>query len=88
MGVASRMRFLADGSEYDLSFSSDLSLSRVFAYRRFDNAMAGFLQCVSELVTQITMEDPSFVFPYAIVKEKIGPVHHMLSVRYQVSCSK
>jgi hypothetical protein len=78
------MRYLPDGSLYDLNFSSDLSLSRVFWYRRFDHAIVGFLQCVSELVTQITMEDPSFVFPYSIVKEKIGPSHSLLSVRYQV----
>lgn len=78
------MRFKEDASLYDLNFSSDLSFGRVFYYRRFDNAIAGFLHCVGELTARITMEDPSFVFPYAIVKDKIGPLNALLSVRYQV----
>lgn len=85
MGVMSKMRNISENALYELYFSSDLSLGRFFWYRKYDNAICGFLQCVGEIVTQVSMEDPSYVFPYAISKEKIGPHAAMISVRYQFS---
>ncbi len=55
---ATQMRNVAENSVYDLNFNSDLSLGRLFWYRKYDNAVCGFLHCVGELATKITMQDP------------------------------
>ena len=42
----------------------DLSLVRLFWYRRFDNGMVAFLECLTELAAQIQMRDKNFRLPY------------------------
>jgi beclin 1 len=84
-GVSSRMLHKGDGVAYELNGSSDVTLGRLFWYRKFDLAITGFLACVEQLVVYITRQDPSFLFPYVIAKDRIGPSNGMLSVRYQFS---
>lgn len=84
-GVSSRMLHKGDGAIYELNGSSDVTLGRLFWYRKFDLAITGFLACVEQLVVHVTRQDPSFLFPYAISKDRIGPAHAMLTVRYQFS---
>ena len=73
-GTASRMRNKADGSVYELSGYGELSLGKLFWYRKFDTAILGFVACVAELVNLVTNNDPSFLFPYNISKDKIGEI--------------
>lgn len=84
-GVSSRMLLKNDGVAYELNGSSDVTLGRLFWYRKFDLAITGFLACVEQLVIHVTRQDPSFLFPYTINKDRIGPPQAMLSVRYQFS---
>ena len=72
-----------DGTIFELNGSSDATLGRLFWYRKFDAALVGFLSCVEELCTTVAARDPSFLFPYSVVRDRIGPPNAMLSVRYQ-----
>lgn len=88
MGTCSQMSHRAQqGQRYDLNANyGDLSLTRLFWWRNFDTACAGFLSCVADLVNNVTRQDPSFLFPYVIQKDKIGPPNGtMLSVRYKAA---
>ncbi len=42
----------------------DLSLVRLFWYRRFDNGMVAFLECLTELAAHIQTRDKNFRLPY------------------------
>jgi beclin 1 len=84
-GVSSRMLLKNDGVAYELNGSSDVTLGRLIWYRKFDLAITGFLACVEQLVVYISRQDPSFLFPYVIAKDRIGPQNALLSVRYQFS---
>jgi len=72
MGSYSKMERISDKSTYELYGSSDISLGRLFWYRRFDNGMAAFLQCLSELGEFAESQDKSFRLPYKIDKDRIG----------------
>jgi len=72
MGSFSRMQRLQDQSQYELYGSSDISLGRLFWYRRFDTAMVGFLFCVKELADACEQKNKAFRLPYRIDKDKIG----------------
>lgn len=62
----------SSGSEMELYGSSDLSLSRIFWYRRFDNGLVAFLQCIADLEAHCQTVDPSFKLPYPIKGDKVG----------------
>mmetsp|Transcript_7424 Transcript_7424/g.10285 ORF Transcript_7424/g.10285 Transcript_7424/m.10285 type:complete len:464 (+) Transcript_7424:24-1415(+) len=72
MGSNSKMEKLSDKSSYELFGSSDISLGRLFWYRRFDTGMVAFLQCLSELGDYAESQDRTFKLPYKIDKDKIG----------------
>lgn len=60
---------------YELYGSSDISLGKLFWYRRFDNAMLAFLDCVREVSDYVTQKrDPNFQLPHKIEGEKIGGI--------------
>lgn len=44
--------------------SGDLSLGRLFWYRRFDSGMAAFLSCVAEIGEYAESKDKTFKLPY------------------------
>ena len=51
---------IEDKSHYELYGSSDISLGRLFWYRRFDKAMVAFLDCVNQLINFATNQDITF----------------------------
>jgi Apg6 BARA domain len=73
-GSFSRIQRRSDENVFELYGSSDISLGRLFWYRRFDQAMVGFLQCVSELGQYTAKRDRSrnFKLPHTIDKDRIG----------------
>eukprot|EP01116_Phalansterium_solitarium_P004222 TRINITY_DN15155_c0_g1_i1.p1 TRINITY_DN15155_c0_g1~~TRINITY_DN15155_c0_g1_i1.p1 ORF type:complete len:631 (+),score=232.81 TRINITY_DN15155_c0_g1_i1:200-2092(+) len=72
MGSMSKLERLSDGAQYELYGSSDISLGRLFWYRRFDNGMVAFLACLKEIGDYAESQDPKFQLPYRIDKDKIG----------------
>jgi hypothetical protein len=66
------MERISDKSTYELFGSSDISLGRLFWYRRFDNGMVAFLQCLSELSGHAEAQDKNFRLPHKIDRDKIG----------------
>jgi len=72
MGSCSKMEKINDQSSYELYGSSDISLGRLFWYRRFDNGMMAFLACLRELGDYAEFQDRTFKLPYRIDKDKIG----------------
>jgi beclin 1 len=40
---------------------------RLFWYRRFDNGMVAFLECVQELANHVQLRDKNFRLPYKCV---------------------
>jgi beclin 1 len=62
----------SSGHEMELYGSSELSLSRLFWYRRFDNGLVAFLQCIADLEAHCQAIDPQFKLPYAIKGDKVG----------------
>jgi beclin 1 len=62
----------SSGNEMELYGSSELSLSRLFWYRRFDNGLVAFLQCIADLEAHCQVIDPQFKLPYAIKGDKVG----------------
>eukprot|EP01119_Soliformovum_irregulare_P015005 TRINITY_DN4177_c0_g1_i1.p1 TRINITY_DN4177_c0_g1~~TRINITY_DN4177_c0_g1_i1.p1 ORF type:complete len:400 (+),score=81.72 TRINITY_DN4177_c0_g1_i1:168-1202(+) len=79
MGSNSKMERISDKSTYELFGSSDVSLGRLFWYRRFDNGMVAFLGCLKELGDFAEAKDKAFRLPYRIEKEKINE----MSIRMQ-----
>jgi beclin 1 len=47
--------------------SSDISLGRLFWYRRFDYGMVAFLGCLKEVVDYAESKDKNFRVPYKYV---------------------
>ena len=66
MGSTTRIEKIDDNSMYELFDSREITLGRLFWYRRFDNAMIGLLRCLAEICDYIHSVDPSFhpPFPY------------------------
>lgn len=56
----------------ELSGSNDLTLGRLFWYRKFDAAMEALLTCIAELGDCASSQDPKFKLTYAIDKDKIN----------------
>lgn len=79
IGSASKMERISDRSTYELYGSSDISLGRLFWYRRFDYGMAAFLGCLKEMGEFVENQDKSFKLPYRIDKDKVGD----MSIRIQ-----
>jgi len=79
MGSFSKMTKKDDTNQYELYGSNELSLSKLFWYRRFDQALQWLLQCIRELSDHASSMDPSFKQRYIIKNEKIGDV----SIRLQ-----
>lgn len=74
MGSFSKIERVDDGSKFDLYGSSDISLGRLFWYRRFESAMVGYLRCLREFGDYAQTQDTQFVLPYRINQDsdKIG----------------
>ena len=60
--------------------SSDLSLGKLFWYRRYDHAMIAFLQCIKQIGDEAEALDRTFKLPYRIEKDLINNV----SIKYQI----
>ncbi len=61
-----------NGSTYELFGSSDISLGRLFWYRRFDNGMVAFLMCLKEMGDFAEQRDKTFHMPHKMEKDKVG----------------
>lgn len=74
IGSFSKIERIEDGSKFDLFGSSDISLGRLFWYRRFESAMVGYLRCLKDLGDYAQSQESSFQLPYKINQdaEKIG----------------
>ena len=59
-GSTSTMLKLEDQTKFELYGSSDISLGRLFWYRRFDTAMIAFLDCVNQLIQFAIKSDITF----------------------------
>ncbi|KAH3744357.1 autophagy protein Apg6 family protein [Pelomyxa schiedti] len=79
LGCSSRVEKLDSHITYELFGDPNVSIGRLFWYRRFDNAVAGFVCCVKELADYMQAVDPGFVLPYPIKDDHVGE----LSVRIQ-----
>ncbi|PRP79077.1 hypothetical protein PROFUN_13179 [Planoprotostelium fungivorum] len=88
MGSSSKMERISDNSPYELYGSGDLSLGRLFWYRRFDSGMAAFLSCVSEIGEYAESKDKTFKLPYRIEKEKIGDMSIKLQFNNEETWTK
>lgn len=62
----------ANVTVFELSGSNDLSLGRLFWYRKFDAAMEALLFCIYELGNHASAQDPKFKLSYKIEKDKIN----------------
>jgi beclin 1 len=67
MGSCSKIEKISDKTVFELFGSSDISLGRLFWYRRFDNGMAAFLSCIEELGEFIENKDNNLKLPYPYV---------------------
>ena len=48
-----------------------------------DQALEGFLFCVQQLCAVVARRDPAFVFPYQMLRDRIGVLpNNMISVKY------
>jgi len=75
MGSFSKMAKKDDANNlYELYGSNELSLSKLFWYRRFDQALAWLLFCIRELSGHASTLDPSFKQRYIIKDDSIGDV--------------
>jgi len=79
LGSNSKIEKVNENTTYELYGSSDISLGRLFWYRRFDNGMTAFLQCLKEIGDHAESQDKNFQLPYKIDKDKIGD----MSIRIQ-----
>lgn len=68
-GSFSKIERRADKTRYDLFGSNDVSLGRLFWYRRFEAAMVGYLRCLKDLAEHACALDPQFTLPYKINQE-------------------
>lgn len=68
-GSFSKIERRADKTRYDLFGSNDVSLGRLFWYRRFEAAMVGYLRCLKDLAEYASTLDPQFALPYKINQE-------------------
>lgn len=71
-GSCSKMERIDNSSTYELFGSSDISLGRLFWYRRFDNGMVAFLMCLKEMGDFAENRDKSFKLPHKMEKDKVG----------------
>lgn len=60
-----------NNSPYELFGSSDISLGRLFWYRRFDNGMVAFLMCLKEMGDFAEGRDKTFKLPHKMEKDKV-----------------
>ncbi|KAJ3336996.1 Beclin-1 [Gonapodya sp. JEL0774] len=65
-------RIEGEKAVYEFFGSDNNSLTRLFVYRRFDNALLAFLNCLQQLGESLEKDDPNFKLPYRISKDKIG----------------
>jgi beclin 1 len=80
MGSFSKMCKLEDpNTTYELYGSNDLSLGKMFWYRRFDTALMWLLLCIKEFGDYASSIDKRFKLRYAIKNDNIGDV----SIRLQ-----
>jgi len=66
------MERIDNNSPYELFGSSDISLGRLFWYRRFDNGMVAFLMCLKEMGDFAEQKDRTFKLPHKMEKDKVG----------------
>jgi len=89
MGSSSKMEKTSDKTVCELYGSNDISLGKLFWYRRFDNAMFAFLKCLKELGDYAEAEDrqnekipdKQFKLPWRIDRDRIGD----MSIKIQFS---
>lgn len=75
MGSFSKIAKAADPlTAYELYGSSDLSLGRLFWYRRFDTALSWLLESVKELCEFAQKADANLKFTYPIKNDTIGGI--------------
>jgi beclin 1 len=75
MGSFSKMSKLDDlTTHYELFGSNDITLSRLFWYRRFDTALTWLLACIKELADFAQITDNKFKLKYPIKNDMIGEV--------------
>eukprot|EP01113_Clastostelium_recurvatum_P038496 TRINITY_DN5774_c0_g1_i1.p1 TRINITY_DN5774_c0_g1~~TRINITY_DN5774_c0_g1_i1.p1 ORF type:complete len:690 (+),score=185.91 TRINITY_DN5774_c0_g1_i1:84-2153(+) len=72
LGSQSKMERIDNGSTYELFGSSDISLGRLFWYRRFDNAMVAFQMCLKEMADYVESQDKTLQLPYRMDRDKVG----------------
>eukprot|EP01112_Ceratiomyxa_fruticulosa_P023175 TRINITY_DN8758_c0_g1_i2.p1 TRINITY_DN8758_c0_g1~~TRINITY_DN8758_c0_g1_i2.p1 ORF type:complete len:620 (-),score=138.03 TRINITY_DN8758_c0_g1_i2:19-1878(-) len=72
LGSQSKMERIENGNTYELFGSSDISLGRLFWYRRFDNGMVAFLMCLKEMADFAESQDKTLSLPYKMEKDKVG----------------
>jgi len=71
-GSCSQMERIDNSSSYELFGSSDISLGRLFWYRRFDYGMVAFLMCLKEMGDYAEAHDKNFKLPHKMEKDKVG----------------
>jgi len=78
-GSQSKIAKKKDNSSCELYGERDLSIIKLFWYRRLDNGMTAFLRCIKELCDYIEAKDITFKASYRIENDKIDE----LSTRLQ-----
>jgi len=73
---------------YELYGSNDLSLGRLFWYRRFDTALVWLLQCVKEFGDYASLVDKRFAQRYPIKADMIGDVSIKLQFNQDAKWTK
>jgi len=73
---------------HELYGSNDLSLGRLFWYRRFDTALTWLLNCIQKFSEYAASRDPRFKQPYAIKNEMIGGVSIKLQFNQDAKWTK
>ncbi|KAG4306190.1 hypothetical protein PORY_000178 [Pneumocystis oryctolagi] len=64
---------------FELHGSDDLSITRLFSHKNINSAMTCFLKCFKQLEDRLESQNPQFVLPYKIHKDKIGDVSIYMS---------
>lgn len=70
-GPSVKLERIKDKQVLELSADPDATFIRLFANRRFDNAMTAFLNLIEELIIHVQSLDSSFKPPYNISGDKI-----------------
>eukprot|EP00455_Lapot_gusevi_P030973 TRINITY_DN3340_c0_g1_i2.p1 TRINITY_DN3340_c0_g1~~TRINITY_DN3340_c0_g1_i2.p1 ORF type:complete len:123 (-),score=21.22 TRINITY_DN3340_c0_g1_i2:37-405(-) len=88
MGSFSKMARVEDPNNTHELYGSDLSLGRIFWYRRFHTAMVWFLECIQELGEYAHSVDPSFNLKYKIQQDRIGDLSIRLTFNQEENWTK